>query len=105
MSLQSPKTTPRRNLLAKQPLPKPSKQVPRLLNPASKAAEIQLQMPVCSNDAGTAGSNAKRNQDRELRVIEFDASRVPQPFLDGEKVLQEMKDLRMVKEAAPTRSV
>ncbi|EFW17095.1 hypothetical protein D8B26_003858 [Coccidioides posadasii str. Silveira] len=105
MSLQSPKTPPRRSLLAKQPLPKPSKQVPRLLNPASKGAEIQLQMPLCSNDAGTAGSNAKRNQDRELRVIEFDASRVPQPFLDGEKVLQEMKDLRMVKEAAPTRSV
>ncbi|EEP76879.1 predicted protein [Uncinocarpus reesii 1704] len=85
---------PQRNLLPKQPLSKPPRQVPFLLNPSSTGAEIQFQLPSHLKPAGTAKLQAKRVPERELRVIEFDASRIPQPFLDGEKVLQSMISLR-----------
>ncbi|WEW58954.1 hypothetical protein PRK78_004422 [Emydomyces testavorans] len=92
-SIMAPKSL-RRNLLSKQILPKPSRQAPCLLNPGSKGAEVQLQLPNPSRPSATT-EPAKHRSVRELRVIEFDGSRVPQPFLDGEKVLEGLKNLRM----------
>lgn len=72
---------PRRLLYGKQPLSPPSPT--RCLNPTSQRAEIQLRVEI----GQTAPSSLPGD---DVPTIEFDSSRAPQPFLDGEKVLARM---------------
>ena len=62
----------------KQPL-SPPRAAPRLLNPASHQADIPIKV-----------EEGRTVLDNDVPTAEFDSSRVPQPFLDGEKVLAKM---------------
>lgn len=88
-----PQTTSQHTLLRTQ-LAKVSRRTPRLINPSAKSADIELRFPGSFTTAGSPEQQLDRTQERELRVVEFDSSRVLQPFLDGEKVLQGLRDLR-----------
>ncbi|KAL2387824.1 hypothetical protein RJ035_003891 [Blastomyces gilchristii] len=109
-------TTPfkHRTLLPKQPVSKPSK-YSKPLNPSARPADLQLKstiIPTGTRQRPEDRSGSKQKGEKETRegrrdqgdqegpedemevpVIEFDSSKAPQPFLDGDEVLERMKAL------------
>ncbi|PGH00732.1 hypothetical protein GX51_05613 [Blastomyces parvus] len=105
-------TTPskHRTLLPKQPISKPNK-YSKPLNPSARPADLQLKSTIIttgsrqrpedrSGSKQEGGKEAREDEDRgdqedemEVPVIEFDSSKAPQPFLDGDVVLERMKAL------------
>ncbi|KAI1911349.1 hypothetical protein LOZ61_003871 [Ophidiomyces ophidiicola] len=83
-------------LLPKQPLAKPSRHCPQLLNSTCKSAEFQFRLNH-AQPTGGADLPTQHQKLRETPVIEFDASRVLQPFLDEEKVLAGLRKLEATK--------
>ncbi|KAK2797558.1 hypothetical protein FQN50_009153 [Emmonsiellopsis sp. PD_5] len=47
-----------------------------------------------SVESRSAKCNVQEGEEEEVPVIEFDSSRAPQPFLEGEEVLERMKEVR-----------
>ncbi|KKZ66054.1 hypothetical protein EMCG_08167 [[Emmonsia] crescens] len=93
----------RHTLLSKQPISKPSKHS-RPSNPSAHPADLQLKFTIiavggCQRSESGGGKKQKGEQEdqgedeMEVPVIEFDSSKAPQPFLDGEEVLERMKAL------------
>ncbi|OJD15087.1 hypothetical protein AJ78_04634 [Emergomyces pasteurianus Ep9510] len=90
------------DLLPKQPISKPNGQS-RPSNPSAHLADLQLKSTSVTagsrkrseSGRGTNQKGEKEDQDEEMEVpvIEFDSSKAPQPFLDGEEVLEKMRAL------------
>ncbi|OJD22279.1 hypothetical protein ACJ73_06374 [Blastomyces percursus] len=97
-----------RTLLPKQPVSKPTK-YSKSVNPSAHPADLQLKSTIIPTGTrqrpeDSGGSKQKgekemgegqRDQEDEIEVpvIEFDSSKAPQPFLDGDEVLERMKVL------------
>ncbi|EEH18711.1 hypothetical protein PABG_01030 [Paracoccidioides brasiliensis Pb03] len=77
----------KRQPLPKQPLSKP-KLHSRPLNPSAHVADLQLKSAKLAAQ-GSEGGNA---EEEEIPVIEFDSSKAPQPFLEGEDALERAED-------------
>ncbi|OAX80358.1 hypothetical protein ACJ72_05309 [Emergomyces africanus] len=92
-------TTPAKHhaLLSKRPISKPSRHS-RYSNPSAHLADLQLKSTIIGNRRhaeSQKGETEDQEQDEidemEVPVIEFDSSKAPQPFLDGEEILERMK--------------
>ncbi|KAK2775487.1 hypothetical protein FQN53_003117 [Emmonsiellopsis sp. PD_33] len=91
-----------RPILPKQPLSKPNPVI--LSNSSARPADLQLKStattttirPASDNsiESGSAKGKLQEGEEEEVPVIEFDSSRAPQPFLEGEEVLERMKEVR-----------
>ncbi|KLJ07079.1 hypothetical protein EMPG_17426 [Blastomyces silverae] len=97
-----------RTLLPKQPISKPIK-YSKPLNPSAHPADLQLKSTIIPTGSrqrpeDRSGSKQKgekealedqgdREDEMEVPVIEFDSSKAPQPFLDGDEVLERMRAL------------
>src|SRR5438046_1973834 len=101
-----PPTHHSRTLLAKKPLDK-SRSKLRTSNPSAFRADVQFRSPVLSEPLSSKpGESAvstrpletrhavgedEKKKEGELRIVEFDFSRAPQPFLDGEEMFERLK--------------
>ncbi|PGH02154.1 hypothetical protein AJ79_07700 [Helicocarpus griseus UAMH5409] len=79
-----------RTPLPKQPLSKPNKNSTPS-NPSAQPADLELRSTVLHM---TEDIDLEEQKQKEVPVIEFDSSRAPQPFLDGEEALERLNAAR-----------
>ncbi|PGH04010.1 hypothetical protein AJ80_08594 [Polytolypa hystricis UAMH7299] len=102
MSMSTARSPKKQPPLPKQPLSKP-KPNSRPANPSANVADIQLKLKSSAPQPGPVPSIGSDNKQKDKeaqkisdsrRVIEFDSSCAPQPFLDGEEILRRMRAIR-----------